>query len=142
MSYSLAFSQAIAIVVFVSSKVEACMYDFVPTKELSEALNIARPTAVKILQRLTNVGIIETREGAKGGVRLAKSPDEVTLLDVFNAIEQQRPLFRIDMGIHIAGEKPARVKQNLLEVLTHTENTMKQGLQGTSIAELYREDLA
>ena len=142
MSYSLAFSQAIAITVFVASKVEACMYDFVPTQELSEALNIARPTAVKILQRLTNVGIIETREGAKGGVRLAKSPDEVTLLDVFNAIEQQRPLFRIDMGIHITGEKPARVKQNLLEVLTHTENSMKKSLQGTTIANLYRDDLA
>ena len=77
MSYSLSFSQAIVTVLFVGDKVEQGFYDFVPTKELSEALNIARPTAVKILGNLAGAGIIETREGAKGGVRLALPPDSI-----------------------------------------------------------------
>ena len=75
-----------------------------PTKELSESLNIARPSAVKILQSLNRTGIIETREGAKGGVRLAVSPEEITILDIFNAIEHNRPLFRLDLRIRVSGE--------------------------------------
>ena len=141
MSYSLAFSQAIAITVFVAAKVDACMYDFVPTKELSEALSIAQPSAVKILQSLNSVGIIETREGAKGGVRLAKSPEEVTLLDVFNAIEQQRPLFKIDSGLQISNDKQTRVLKNVIQGLEDAESAMKASLHTVTIAELYRENL-
>jgi Rrf2 family protein len=142
MSYSLAFSQAIAITVFVAAKVDACMYDFVPTKEVSESLNIARPSAVKILRNLNSVGIIETREGAKGGVRLAKSPDEMTLLDIFNAIEQQRSLFKFDSNIQITNDKQARVLNNVVDALGNAQNAMKASLQNVTIAELYRENLA
>ncbi|MEZ4594356.1 MAG: Rrf2 family transcriptional regulator [Chloroflexota bacterium] len=98
MSYSLSFSQAIVTVIFVGDKVAQGFYDFVPTKELSDALNIARPTAVKILGNLAGAGIIETREGAKGGVRLALPPAEVTILDIFQAIESGKALFRHDLS--------------------------------------------
>ncbi|HNB42397.1 MAG TPA: Rrf2 family transcriptional regulator, partial [Anaerolineales bacterium] len=91
MSYSLSFSQAIFTVLFVGDKVEQGFFDFVPTKELSAALNIPNPTAVKILGSLANAGIIETREGSRGGVRLAKPAKQITLLDVFNAIEAGKP---------------------------------------------------
>lgn len=67
MSYSLAFSQSVITVLFVADKVQQGIYDFVPTQEISDALNIPKPSAVKILQSLNRAGIIETREGAKGG---------------------------------------------------------------------------
>jgi DNA-binding IscR family transcriptional regulator len=69
MSYSLSFSQAIFTVLFVGDKVGQGYYDFVPTKELSASLNIPNPSAVKILGSLASAGIIETREGSRGGVR-------------------------------------------------------------------------
>ena len=141
MSYSLAFSQAIAITVFVAAKVEACQYDFVPTKELAETLNIAPPTAVKIIRSLSSVGLIETREGAKGGVRLAKTAAEITLLDVFNAIEQQRPLFRFDSDLRISDEKRERVKQAIFKALGDAKTAMQQSLATTTIADLYRVNL-
>ena len=96
MSYSLSFSQAIFTVLFVGDKVGQGYYDFVPTKELSASLNIPNPSAVKILGSLASAGIIETREGSRGGVRLAKPPQNITLLDVFTAIETGKPMFRQD----------------------------------------------
>ncbi|MCB9104195.1 MAG: Rrf2 family transcriptional regulator [Anaerolineales bacterium] len=66
MSYSLTFSQSVITVLFVADKVQQGIYDFVPTQEISDALNIPKPSAVKILQSLNRAGIIETREGAKG----------------------------------------------------------------------------
>ena len=139
MSYSLAFSQAIITVLFVADKIQQGIYDFVPTKELSEALNIARPSAVKILQSLQRVGIIETREGAKGGVRLAKLPAEITILDIFTAIEQERPLFRHDLQIRVTGAKPTRGRQVILNTLTSAEEAMKDKLADVTVENLLNQ---
>ena len=62
MSYSLAYTQAIVAVLYVADKVQQKMFDFVPTKQLSEDLNIPRPSAVKILQALHGAGIIADRK--------------------------------------------------------------------------------
>ena len=136
MSYSLAFSQAIMTVLFVADKVEQGYYDFVPTKELSTALNIPRPTAVKILGNLNSAGLIETREGAKGGVRLAVPAADVTILDVFNAIETGKPMFRHDFELRVTGEKPTRAQGAVITLLNAAETAMKEQLAQTTIADL------
>jgi Rrf2 family protein len=136
MSYSLAFSQAILTVLFVGDKVEQGYYDFVPTKELSSSLNIPRPTAVKILGNLASAGIIETREGSKGGIRLAVSPANNTILDVFSAIETGKPLFRHDFELRVSGEKPTRAQKAVLAILNQAEAAMQAELAQTTIADI------
>ena len=136
MSYSLAFSQAIITVIFVGDKVEQGYFDFVPTKEISTALNIARPSAVKILGNLASAGIIETREGAKGGVRLAVEPAGVTILDIFNAIETGKAMFRHDFALRVTGDKPTRAQSAVLTILNDAETAMKTQLAQTTIADL------
>jgi Rrf2 family protein len=136
MSYSLAYTQAIVATLYVADKVQQKMFDFVPTKQLSEDLNIPRPSAVKILQALHGAGIIETREGARGGVRLAKAASSITLLDVFNAIENDRPLFRLDMEIRATGVKPSRAQAEIGERLNTAEEVMKNELGQTTIEDL------
>ncbi len=72
MSYSLSFSKAVLVVIFISDKIRQGQYDFLSTKTISEILNIPKPTLVKILQNLSVAGIIETKEGKQGGIRLMK----------------------------------------------------------------------
>jgi Rrf2 family protein len=136
MGYSLAFAQAIAVVTFVAFKIECGVYDFVPTKEIAQALNLAGPTAVKILQSLSRAGIIETREGAKGGVRLVSPSDTTTLLDIFHAIEQERPLFRIDFKVRVMPAQAQPVKQRLHATFERAEQAMKAELRAVTIADL------
>lgn len=136
MSYSLAFSQAIFTVIFVGDKVRQGIYDFVPTQELSTSLNIPRPTAVKILGGLAGAGIVETREGARGGVRLAKPPQDVSLLDIFGAVEGGKPMFRQDFQMRVTGDKPTRAQQAVSAVLAEAEAAMQARLAQTTIADL------
>jgi Rrf2 family protein len=136
MSYSLSFSQAIFTVLFVGDKVSQGFYDFVPTKELSTSLNIPNPSAVKILGNLASAGIIETREGSRGGVRLAKPPPDIPLLDVFSATETGQPMFRQDYQLRVSGEKPTRAQKSVYAILTDAEAAMKSHLAQTTIADL------
>lgn len=136
MSYSLSFSQAIFTVLFVGDKVGQGFYDFVPTKEISTSLNIPNPTAVKILGSLASAEIIETREGSRGGVRLAKPPQKITLLDIFTAIETNKPMFRQDHKLRVTGVKPSRAQQSVSNILADAEAAMKAELAKTTIADL------
>ncbi|MBP1081243.1 RrF2 family transcriptional regulator [Bacillus capparidis] len=138
MSYSLSFWQGISIIVYTAVKVEHGYTDFVPTRQLSESLDIPIPTAVKILQSLNRTGLTETREGAKGGMRLAKKPEEITLLDVFHAIEHDRPLFRTKMPTSLTNDFATMVIEKMTASLQQSEQSMKSSLNQVTIADLFR----
>lgn len=61
---------------------------------LAELHGISESYLVKHLQALVRAGILESVPGPRGGFRLARSPDHVTLLDVVQAIDGPEPAFR------------------------------------------------
>jgi len=136
MSYSLAFTQSIYVVMYVADKVEQGMFEFISTQQLSDDLNLAPSSTGSILRRLTRAGIIESREGAKGGVRLALPPAEVTVLEVFEAIEQGKPLFQGNVRLRVSGQKPTRAGEQINRIFTDAEDAMKQRLAATTIADM------
>ncbi|HEX3022904.1 MAG TPA: Rrf2 family transcriptional regulator [Lachnospiraceae bacterium] len=138
MAYSISISQAISIVVYIAVKMKDCNYEFLTTKAISEKLNIPVPTAVKILNSLTIAGLIVTREGAKGGVLLSKSPNDISLLDIFIAIEHERPLFKTKFDFNIGGENVTSLINSITQCLEDSEKEMKNSLKKTTIADLLR----
>ncbi|KWV90689.1 Rrf2 family transcriptional regulator [Erythrobacter sp. YT30] len=48
----------------------------------------------KQMQLLRRAGVVESVRGKSGGYRLAKTPDDITLLDIVLAIEGPKPAFR------------------------------------------------
>lgn len=56
-------------------------------KEIAEAIHAAPGYLVKVLQQLTRADIVAARRGAQGGIVLVRSPQELTALDVINAID-------------------------------------------------------
>lgn len=58
----------------------------VSRKEIAEACDIPHHFLAKIAQELAKAGIIEIRQGAKGGFVLVHDPAEITLLEVVEAI--------------------------------------------------------
>ena len=138
MSYSLSFTQSVFIVLYVANKGDERVAAFVPTQQISRDLDIPPSTAGMILRRLNRAGLMETREGVNGGVRLAMPPDEVTLLDLFTAVEQERPLFQSNMQVVAEGEKLSRSQQTVASALDTVEMAMKRKLQMTSIRDLMK----
>jgi Rrf2 family protein len=59
----------------------------VSTKEIARVLHASEAHLSKVLQRLARVGIVSSVRGPKGGFALLKSPETLTLLEVYQAIE-------------------------------------------------------
>jgi Rrf2 family protein len=55
--------------------------------EIAAAMSVPRSFAAKILQKLTRAGIVTSHQGVKGGFRLAKSPHQISMLDIITVIE-------------------------------------------------------
>jgi len=138
MAYSVSISQAISIIVYIAVKMKECKFEFLTTKAISEKLNIALPTAVKILNSLTIAGLTMTREGAKGGVLLAKLPSEITLLDIFLAIEHERPLFKTKFDFNIEGENVSILKEKISNCLVDAEAEMKNSLKKIKVEDFVK----
>lgn len=57
------------------------------SKDIANDMSIPRDYLIQLAQLLRNAGIIEARPGKYGGYFLAKSPSEITVLDVLDALE-------------------------------------------------------
>ncbi len=57
------------------------------TKELASTLHASEAHLSKVLQRLEKSGIVRSTRGPKGGFKLEKSGSDVTLLEVYEAID-------------------------------------------------------
>ena len=59
--------------------------EIVSRKAIAEAMDIPEQFLGKIAQQLARSGIVEIVQGARGGFRLLRSPDDLDLLDVVEA---------------------------------------------------------
>lgn len=59
----------------------------VSTREISAALRVSEAHLAKVMQRLAKVGLVRSYRGPAGGFELSKECSEITLLDVYEAIE-------------------------------------------------------
>ncbi|MFW5893665.1 MAG: RrF2 family transcriptional regulator [Verrucomicrobiota bacterium] len=57
------------------------------TAEISNYLKVSVNHCSKVMQRLTRAGIVKAVRGPKGGFRLARPPEEIGLLEVYESID-------------------------------------------------------
>lgn len=57
-------------------------------KEIADFYNIPFELASKVLQRLVRKNVISSYQGVRGGYTLVKSPEQISLIEVISAIEE------------------------------------------------------
>lgn len=55
--------------------------------ELAEATGIPGPTVAKVLKLLAREGLLDSQRGVKGGYSLSRSPQEISVVDMIEALE-------------------------------------------------------
>jgi Rrf2 family protein len=57
------------------------------TSQIAKEQNIPPSFLAKIISQLSVAGLLHTSRGARGGVSLARNPEDITMLDVVEAID-------------------------------------------------------
>ncbi|WP_429812746.1 Rrf2 family transcriptional regulator [Ensifer sp. B1-9] len=76
---------------------------------LAEFHGVSTSYLLKHLQAMSGAGVLEAVPGPKGGYRLARKPEKITLLDIVLAVEGPEPAFRCN-EIRLRGPNPYACK--------------------------------
>ena len=96
-------------------------------REIASILQASEAHLAKVLQRLTHAGLLRSTRGPKGGFALAKGSNQITLLDVYEAIEGPFEVSRCLFSEPICGRADCimggLVEKIGIEVQTYLEQT-------------------
>src|SRR3954471_11376499 len=69
------------------------------TRQISEETRIPAGYLSKVLQGLSRAGLVDARRGLHGGYVLPRRLDELTVLDVINAVDPIRRIVECPLGL-------------------------------------------
>jgi Rrf2 family protein len=113
------------------------------SRDLAELQGVSPSFLAKIFAKLERAGIVRASEGIRGGYLLARPADQITVLDITDAIEGNKPIFEcqeIRGKCAIFGNKAPRWSTQgvcaIHAVMLRAEQSMRSELAKTTIAEL------
>ena len=102
-------------------------------QSLASATKLSKAVVKKILGMLVQDGILESQCGTKGGYRLARRPQEITLASVMTAFDRRLPAGEC---VHDSGKCPADAPCPIKAVWRDVSSAMEGTLGGLSFASL------
>lgn len=113
------------------------------TRDLAELQGVPAEFTAKLFTKLQKAGLVETVEGAHGGVRLARPADSITVDDVVLAIDGERALFECrEIRARCAvfgGDAPGWATSGtcgIHAVMLRAHEAMRREMQATTLADL------
>jgi Rrf2 family protein len=115
----------------------------IPGRRLAEYHDVPAPYLVKQLQKLSQAGIVVSTTGRNGGYRLARPPQNITLLEIVLALEGDGPAFRCT---EIRRKGPSRIPGlvypkpcGIAQAMARAEAAWRAELAITTVAEMSAE---
>lgn len=89
----------------------------------------------QLMVTLRKAGLIETKHGAPDP-KLVKKPEDITLLDVYLAVEKDKPLFEIDHKTNPQCIVGGNIQETLFDCYSQAETAAKAKLDQTTLADV------
>ena len=106
--------------------------------EIAGAIRVAAPTVSKILKQLVREGLVVSQRGVKGGYALARRPEEITVVEVIDALEGRVGLTECGSGPGLCDvESQCSIRTNWQRI----NGAVREALAGVSLAEMAQPEL-
>ena len=111
-----------------------------PRRNLAEFFELPEPYLAKVLRQLVDGKVLVSVPGAAGGYRLARPAGRITALDVVNAVDGGRSMFRCT-EIRQRGPVPLTASEckqpcSIAKVMRTAELAWRRELAKTTVADL------
>lgn len=105
------------------------------TDQIATATKVPSAYLAKVLQALSRRGIVRSQRGLGGGMTLAIAPEELSLLQVVNAVEEIQRITTCPLGLKSHGVRLCPLHKRLDDALAMVE----QAFRDTTLAEILAE---
>lgn len=107
--------------------------------ELSQKLDVSDSYLKKITRQLVVAGFIESRASKRGGFLLKKELNQITLLDIFEAIEGKESFVETTHLVERVFEDSLKIKETediIIDYFRKAEKQYKEKLQEITLADI------
>jgi Rrf2 family nitric oxide-sensitive transcriptional repressor len=105
------------------------------TEQIATATLVPRAYLSKVLQSLAKGGVVVSTRGIGGGMSLVKTPTELTILEVVNAVEPIQRIRTCPLGLAAHGTHLCPLHKRVDNALA----LMEQAFEKTTLAEVLAE---
>jgi Rrf2 family protein len=105
------------------------------TEQIAEVTRVPAAYLSKVLQSMARSGLVRSQRGVKGGFSLAKTPAEMTILEVVSAVDPIRRIKTCPLGFASHGRQLCALHSHMDKALAMVEESFAQ----TTLAELIDE---
>jgi len=105
------------------------------TAAIAEATKVPTAYLAKVLQGLRAKDIVKLQRGLRGGVSLAREPDQITILDVVNAVDPVQRITHCPLDLKAHGVKLCALHFRMEQAL----QSMELAFRSTTLAELLQD---
>lgn len=124
---------ALVVMAHVARRGHVCVH---PAPEIALATGVPLPTVAKVLKVLSREGLVVSIRGARGGYGLGRDPQQISVVDVIEAMEGRIGLTDCSHGDVAACADEAHCQ--LAGHWPHINNAVRTALLGVSILDLAR----
>lgn len=108
------------------------------TDQIATVTRVPPAYLAKVMQGLSRGGIVHSQRGVKGGFTLVKSPAELTILEVVQAVDPIQRIRTCPLGLASHGMRLCPLHARLDRALASVEDAFR----GTTLAEVLAEPSA
>jgi Rrf2 family protein len=105
------------------------------TEQVAEATRVPPAYLSKVLQALSRGGIVKSQRGVGGGMSLARPAEELTILEVVNAVEPIQRIQSCPLGLKSHGVRLCPLHRRIDDALA----TVEAAFARTTLAEILAE---
>lgn len=131
MKYSYKLSDAIHILAYV----DIIPDDNISSNDIAESIEANASVVRKLMANLKKAGLLESRVGA-ANPKLAKPANEITLLDVFRAVETNHDLLHVDPRTNMDCPVGANIQQTLNEAYKKIQKAAEDEMSNLTIQDM------
>jgi Rrf2 family protein len=104
-------------------------------EQISQATQVPAAYLGKVLQQLVKKGLVTSRRGAGGGFSLASPPDQISLLQVVQAVDPIERITTCPLGLAAHGTRLCPLHKRVDQALAHMEQAFAQSTLAEILAE-------
>lgn len=104
-------------------------------EQIAKVTHVPAAYLSKLLQNMAKAGLVRSQRGLHGGFSLTRGPDEVTILEVVNAVDALQRIRECPLGLKSHGVRLCPLHRRLDDALAAVE----QAFGDTTLAELLSE---
>jgi Rrf2 family protein len=105
------------------------------TDQISVATLVPKPYLSKVLQGLCHAQIVRSQRGIGGGMTLVKSPADLTILEVVNAVEPIGRIRECPLGLKAHGVRLCPLHKRMDNALALVEEAFRKSTLAEVLAE-------